>query len=61
MQTEAQSQTAIVALNGKHFFGTNLVVNWAEFAPGKGLNLSRMLELMKVPAPIHTTPSGGVQ
>ena len=51
METEAQGQAAMDALNGTQYRGAHLVVTWAELVPGKGLNLSRMFEPMNVPGP----------
>src|SRR3954469_2334654 len=61
METEVEGQAALNALNGTQYRGASVVVTWAEFVPGKGLNLSGMVGPVKVPAPIYNTPPGGVQ
>jgi RNA recognition motif-containing protein len=59
MQTEAQGHAAIVALNGKSFFGTNLFVTWAEFVPGKALKLSSCDTADGSEQPNHSTDAQG--
>ena len=61
METEAESRAAMTALSGAQCRGTRLVVTWAEFVPGKGLNLSRMFEPVNAPGAFLNRPRGGVQ
>ena len=50
MDSEAQGEGAIAALNGMQHSGSTLVVCWATPGQRKGINLSRMFESMNIPA-----------
>jgi RNA recognition motif-containing protein len=49
MDSEAEGEAAIAALNGAEFRGCPLVVSWAEPGQRHGIDLPRMFESMNMP------------